>query len=185
MEKDVSVATRRLDARLRDCAPSPLNLPPAALQRQLAATGPLDGAIRAVGTAAAALAARAHREGAAIAASFLSEPAATAAAGGGEGEGAGAGGGAAGGASKVLKMGDAAMKRLRNGDIYKVRCGGLGGGAAAAVGCGWVRRSWLGLCIAGERDQRSSKPMMFRSRRLLHPAHGKCAGGRRNCKGWI
>jgi hypothetical protein len=82
----------------------------------------------------AALAQRTHREGAAIASRFLSE--------GGAGAGsvsapgappASLGGntdslapappvaGAPAAACKVLKMGDCAMKRLRNGDIYKVR----------------------------------------------------------------
>jgi hypothetical protein len=90
-----------------------------------------------VGVAHAALAQRAHREGAAIAARFLSDGGGNAAAAAGGG-GGGAGGGGAGGGGytallpggggdgavaapcKVLKMGDCAMKRLRNGDIYKV-----------------------------------------------------------------
>lgn len=115
MDKDLCAASRRLEAKLHDTPVSGLNLIITQQQRQLTSTAGLDGAIRSVGTAQAALAQRAHREGAAIAAHFLAD-------------GSGAAGAPAGGdgtavtvaACKVLKMGDCAMKRLRNGDIYKV-----------------------------------------------------------------
>jgi hypothetical protein len=74
------------------------------LQKQLASTAALDGCLRSVGAAYAALMGRAHKEGAALAAQFLVD----------------ASGGPGVVTSKVLKLGDCSMKQLRNGDVYKV-----------------------------------------------------------------
>jgi len=134
-ERELATATRRVEARLHDAPTSPLNLTATQLQRQLTSTAALGGVIRAVGTAQAALAQRAHREGAAIAARFLADsggvsgataapstlPAVVEGASGDDGS-AQLPAAPAAVPCKVLKMGDAAMKRLQNGDIYKV-CG--------------------------------------------------------------
>ncbi|GBF94649.1 phosphatidylinositol-4-phosphate 5-kinase [Raphidocelis subcapitata] len=129
-ERELAAATRRLEARLHAAPTSQLNLAPTQLQRQLTSTAALDGAIRAVGTAQAAVAQRAHREGAAIAERFLADggPAAAAAAA----DAAAAAAPAAAVPCKVLKMGDSAMKRLRNGDVYKGR---YHGGRKNGEGC--------------------------------------------------
>lgn len=126
VDKDLAAAAKRLEARLQDTPISGLNLTTTQLQRQLTSTAALDGAIRSVGTAQAALAQRAHREGAAIAARFLSDGGTFSGAGAGPAQGLSLGGTDAGEGSvvsatpcKVLKMGDCAMKRLRNGDVYK------------------------------------------------------------------
>jgi hypothetical protein len=74
------------------------------LQKQLASTAALDGCLRSVGAAYAALMGRAHKEGATLAAQFLVD----------------ASGGPGVVTSKVLKLGDCSMKQLRNGDVYKV-----------------------------------------------------------------
>ncbi|WIA40328.1 hypothetical protein OEZ86_013695 [Tetradesmus obliquus] len=82
-----------------------LNLQLTQLQKQLASTAALDGCLRSVGAAYAALMGRAHKEGAALAAQFLVD----------------ASGGPGVVTSKVLKLGDCSMKQLRNGDVYKGR----------------------------------------------------------------
>jgi hypothetical protein len=77
-------------------------------QKQLTSTSSLDGSLRAVGTVHSAVVLRLHKESSAAAAAFLD---------------ANSSGGALmqpAGASKVLKLGDDCMKRLRNGDIYRV-----------------------------------------------------------------
>jgi hypothetical protein len=141
-EHELAAASARLEERLEEAPISPLNLATTQLQRQLTATAALDGAIRAVGTVQAALAQRAQCEGAAIAARFLTDggagvgaagatappPGAPASIGGASEAGSIAAASAspaatprgAAAAYKVLKMGDCAMKRLRNGDVYKV-----------------------------------------------------------------
>jgi hypothetical protein len=78
-------------------------------QKQLASTAALDGCLRSVGAAYAALMGRAHKEGAALAAQFLVD----------------ASGGPGVVTSKVLKLGDCSMKQLRNGDVYKVSRSGV------------------------------------------------------------
>lgn len=97
-----------------------LNMQLTQLQKQLASTAALDGCLRAVGTAYAALLGLSHREGAAVAKQFLQDTTSSA----GQAPGAAAPDGSSkvpATASKVLKLGDCSMKRLRNGDIYKVR----------------------------------------------------------------
>lgn len=97
-----------------------LNMQLTQLQKQLASTAAMDGCLRAVGTAYASLLGLSHREGAAVARQFLQDGGASSA-GQAVGDGAAAGGVApAAVASKVLKLGDCVMKRLQNGDIYKV-----------------------------------------------------------------
>jgi hypothetical protein len=78
-------------------------------QKQITNTAALDGALKALGTVHATLVQRLHKEASAAAGQFL------------EGAGGilGPSGDIAG--SKVLKLGDDCMKRLRNGDIYRVR----------------------------------------------------------------
>lgn len=76
-------------------------------QKQLASTAALNGCLRAVGTAYAALLGLSHRQGAAVAAAFFEQPPA-------------AGDAAAATQSKVLKLAECSMKRLRNGDVYRV-----------------------------------------------------------------
>lgn len=99
-----------------------LNMQLTQLQKQLASTAALDGCLRAVGTAYASLLGLSHREGAAVARQFLQDAGATGSSAGQPAGGSASAGGAAPAAvaSKVLKLGDCAMKRLRNGDIYKV-----------------------------------------------------------------
>jgi len=92
-----------------------LNLQLTQMQKQLASSTTLDGSLRAIGTAYAALLAMSHREGLAVATRFLSEASSTA---GSTNATAATARGAA--TSKVLKLGDCSMKRLRNGDVYKV-----------------------------------------------------------------
>lgn len=86
-----------------------LNLQLTQLQKQLASTAALDGSLRSVGAAYAALLSRVHKEGAAMAAQFLVDASSNSSSSGGVAT------------SKVLKLGDCSMKQLRNGDIYKVR----------------------------------------------------------------
>jgi hypothetical protein len=101
---------------------STLNMQLTQLQQQLASTAALDGCLRAVGTAYASLLELSHREGSAVARQFLQDTSSSA----GQAPGnvlaatAGDGGVALAVTSKVLKLGDCAMKRLRNGDVYKV-----------------------------------------------------------------
>lgn len=107
------------------------------LQKQLASTAALDGCLRSVGAAYAALMGRAHKEGAALAAQFLVD----------------ASGGPGVVTSKVLKLGDCSMKQLRNGDVYKVRA------AAAAAHDECLLRS-LCLCAfaAMSSDLQQTEP---------------------------
>lgn len=97
---------------------STLNMQLTQLQKQLASTAALDGCLRAVGTAYAALLGLIHREGAAVARQFLQDAASSAS--GSSAQPAPPTGAVAAVASKVLKLGDCSMKRLRNGDVYKV-----------------------------------------------------------------
>jgi hypothetical protein len=101
-----------------------LNMQLTQLQKQLASTAALDGCLRAVGTAYAALLGLSHREGAAVARQFLQDTSSASGQAPGSVLAATPGGSAPGAApavtSKVLKLGDCSMKRLRNGDIYKV-----------------------------------------------------------------
>lgn len=77
------------------------------LQKQLGSTAALDGCLRAVGGAYAALLALSARDGAAVAAAFF--------------DGDGGEGGASMAPSRVLKLdGCGSMKRLKNGDVYRV-----------------------------------------------------------------
>ena len=121
-----------LDAHFDAAEPSALKFaPPGARLAELTATGALDGAARTACTLLSALAQRGRREGAAVAARFL---------GGGVGGGVGGLGGdpvvvaaAADGTAaappalldqqqqqqRVLKVGAAAMKRLKNGDVFE------------------------------------------------------------------
>lgn len=101
---------------------STLNMQLTQLQKQLASTAALDGCLRAVGTAYASLLGLSHRVGSAVARQFLQDTSSSA----GQAPGsvlaatAGDAGVAPAVTSKVLKLGDCAMKRLRNGDVYKV-----------------------------------------------------------------
>jgi hypothetical protein len=103
---------------------SALNMQLTQLQKQLASTAALDGCLRAVGTAYASLLGLSHREGSAVARQFLQDTSSSA----GQAPGsvlaatAGDAGVAPAVTSKVLKLGDCTMKRLRNGDVYKVGC---------------------------------------------------------------
>lgn len=84
-----------------------LNLQLTQMQKQLASTTALDGSLRSVGAAYAALLGRTHKESAAMAAQFLVDASSN-------------GNSGAVVTGKVLKLGDCSMKQLRNGDIYKV-----------------------------------------------------------------
>lgn len=76
---------------------------------QVTNTAGLEGALRQTGMALTALMHLQHRTSAGAAERYLAEPAAE------------------GGAPRVLKLGDFHMKRLKNGDVYKVR----------VRACGW------------------------------------------------
>jgi len=130
-------STEQLQAALRAkplLSQGMLNMQLTQMQKQLATTAGLDGALRAVGSAYAALLALSHREGIAVTRQFLQD---TSSCGGPAQAPPGSSGaapapqptGPQGGvcagvvptaASKVLKLGDCSMKRLRNGDLYKV-----------------------------------------------------------------
>lgn len=119
-----------LEARLL-ASQSTLNMALTQLQKQLASTAALDGTLKTVGTAYAALLGLMRKEGAAVARQFLQDSSSS--------SGCSAQGPQAGAlpavTSKVLKLGDCAMKRLRNGDIYKGCYQGLrkNGGCVALI----------------------------------------------------
>jgi hypothetical protein len=83
-------------------APLTLQHPPLPLLQVTNTTG-LEGALRQAGMALTALLHLQHRTSAGATERYLAEPAAE------------------GGAPRVLKLGDFHMKRLKNGDVYKVR----------------------------------------------------------------
>ena len=119
-----------------------LNMQLTQLQKQLASTAALDGSLRAVGTAYASLLALSHREGAAVAKQFLQDSSVAGSSVQAPGVSVLAASTPAGMApattSKVLKLGDCAMKRLRNGDIYKVK----GGSGRNNVGGRPIAKMW-------------------------------------------
>lgn len=97
------------------CADKQVNMQLTQMQKQLASTAALDGSLRAVGTAYAALLALLHKEGAAVTSHFFAQEASAQAAAAQDPAAA------APAQSKVLKLTDCSMKRLKNGDIYRVR----------------------------------------------------------------
>lgn len=115
-------------------------------QKQLTSTASLDGSLKAVGTVHSAVVLRLHQESSAAAAAFLD---------------ANSSGGALmqpAGASKVLKLGDDCMKRLRNGDIYRVGSKGSWSGKAGMLV--WTTNTsrqemlgFIGRCEAGLRTE--------------------------------
>lgn len=144
-----------------------LNMQLTQLQKQLASTAALDGCLRAVGTAYASLLGLSHREGAAVARQFLQDAGATGSSAGQPAGGSAAAGGVAPAAvaSKVLKLGDCAMKRLRNGDIYKV-------GAVFALGAGLQElRSCSPTCAAGLLMIQTPRGAPALSSEKLHATH--------------
>lgn len=130
-------STEQLQAALRAkplLSQGTLNMQLTQMQKQLASTAGLDGALRAVGSAYAALLALSHSEGAAVARQSLKDtsscggpaqapPGSSSAASAPEPtgpQGAVCSGVVPTAASKVLKLGDCSKKQLRNGDLYKV-----------------------------------------------------------------
>ena len=109
LKPDVSSTVETLSS---SCSASPvatsLFLQMTAHQKQITNTAALDGALKALGTVHASLVQRLHKEASAAAGEFLE----------GGGGVLGPSGEIVG--SKVLKLGDDCMKRLRNGDIYRV-----------------------------------------------------------------
>jgi hypothetical protein len=129
-----ALSAQRLPLPLQHAAPSVAQASPplTQLQKQLTSTAALDGRLRALGAAHAALLALWHAEDAAVAAGFFC-PAGRPGAGGGAAdadaaasEGASAAAAAAAAVppplvqARVLKLADCSMKRLRNGDVYRV-----------------------------------------------------------------
>jgi hypothetical protein len=124
VNEQVDASTAQLQAALAAkplSSTSTLNMQLTQLQKQVASTAALDGCLRAVGTACAALLGLSHREGAAVAKQFLQDTSSSS----GQAPGSTLAAapdtaGAVPAVSKVLKLGDCSMKQLRNGDIYKV-----------------------------------------------------------------
>lgn len=145
----LAAADTQLASALAAQPPPPLHTQLSPQAKASASTSALDGCLRSLGTTHAALLALCHAEAAALAAQFLDSSSASTS---GVAVGAGVGGAAAGAAgavdgaactaatagagaagvatSRVLKLGDCAMKRLRNGDVYKAR-----GRVAACIAC--------------------------------------------------
>jgi len=128
VQAELAVATHELQAATSTRPLSDqqqLNLQLTQMQKQLASSAAVDGSLRAIGTAYAALLALIHRDGLNVAKRFLTDapaaPAAVCAGAAAVGEN-----GAVSMVSKVLKLGDCSMKRLRNGDFYKVGCHHVG-----------------------------------------------------------